>query len=397
MREDIEVPGACTVRLLAIAAQAAYRVKKDNLIDPDYSEEYRQGLKILANHGYSINHSIAPQASEGTGTSPLAAVCLMPNDSQAPIVIAYRGTKTMDDVASDIRLGVAGVVDKQFRDAAFEFYRKVREANPEREIVITGHSLGGHLAQYVAAKAYNTDPLLVSKQPLVQVRTFNTAPVSTSHGEVFENNSQLLSQFVNYRLSSDLVSDLPLKQYYGNTFVFPCSKSWHSSHSMEAVITKGLPEEVLNQAVGTNHSSKPHNMLIELTNGLLHSYQSQVDGQFFSRFRAGARNVEAMQKELPAVLELTKNGKYDQAIEQLDALKQKMDGTMSKHFIDVLMDSTINVKITEQMYKSAKEVSAAKKERQLDMKAQFKELRNTLIAESAVENYTEENQRVGSP
>lgn len=31
----------------------------------------------------------------------------------------------MDDVASDIRLGIAGVVDKQFRDAVYEFYRKV--------------------------------------------------------------------------------------------------------------------------------------------------------------------------------------------------------------------------------------------------------------------------------
>jgi hypothetical protein len=363
---------SCTVRLLTLAAQSAYRVKNDNLIDSSYSEEYSKGLIAIGEHGYAITDSIAPIGSKGTGTSPLAATCLMPNDSQGPIVIAFRGTKTMGDVGSDIKLGIGGVVGAPFRDAAFAFYQKVREENPGRSIVLTGHSLGGHLAQYVATKAYNTDPQLRSN-PLVQVRTFNTAPVSTKHSVVFKNNKTLLAQFVNYRLSPDVVSDLPLGTYYGNTFVFPCSKRWYSSHTMGAVI-KHLPVDVLNQTIGTKDSSKNHNLLIELTNGLFHSYQSQVKGQFFSRFRAGAKNVAAMQEALPIIIEHIKNGRYGQAVDALEALEKKMNGSMSKNVIHILRKSTDEVRERDLMHQASQSVS---KEVQYDMKARVAQDRKT--------------------
>jgi hypothetical protein len=339
----------CTVRLLTLAAQAAYRVQKDNLIEPAHSEAYRQGLIDLSKHGYAITDTIAPIKSKGTGTTPLAAVCLCPHDSTGPIVISFRGTKTMRDLLSDIRLVTVGVVDKVLRDAAFEFYQKVRNENPGRELVITGHSLGGHLAQYVATKAYNTDPKLASN-PLVQVRTFNTAPLFTTHSEVFKKKRHLLLQFVNYRLSSDLVSDLPLQQYYGSTFVFPSPQRWYYSHNMGAM-TKHLPDEIMSQVVGTSNSSKQHTLLIELTSGVMTSYQCRVQGQFFSRFRAGSRNVAAMQKELPDIVQQIKNGDYNHAIDKLGALKSRLDGKVSQQIIVALIKNTLNVQLSKQIPK----------------------------------------------
>lgn len=364
----------CTVRLLAIAAQAAYRIKNDNLIDPTYSDGYQQTLVDMAEHGYSITDSIAPIKSKGTGTTPLAALCLTPQDRHSPLVIAFRGTKTSGDMVSDIKLGTTGVVEKKLRNAAFEYYQKIRKENPGREIVLTGHSLGGHLAQYVATKAYNTDPELAAN-PQVQVRTFNTAPVATRHSSIFSSHNHLRAQIVNYRLSPDWVSDLPLKQYYGNTFVFPCNKFWLFAHSMDPVM-KYLPEAVLNQEVGTTDRTKTHNALVELVNGVRTSYQCRVKGQILHRFRSGAQNLSLMETELPKVLDCIKNKNYDEAIERLQGLEKKLDGKISKQIIDVLKQSTQVVKLNE----NKQEPEIAEKTSQVtfkEMKSQMQQLRGS--------------------
>lgn len=350
MRELTENRSTCNVKLLAIASQATYKVKKNDTIDSTYSDAYKQTLDDIAKQGYAITQAISPiKKSQGTGTTPLAALCLTPQnptpqDPKSPIIIAFRGTKTRGDVVSDLRLGLLGVVDKIFRDDAFNFYQKIRDQHPEREIILTGHSLGGHLAQYVATKAYNTDEKLLAN-PIVQVRTFNTAPVSTIHSSVFKTHPHILPQFVNYRLSSDVVSDLPVQHYYGNTFVSPCSKGAFSSHSMGSVL-KFLPSEILNQTVGTSERSKEHNMLAELITGVMSSYQCRIAGQYFSRFRAGAKNLKEMQTILPKVAQDINNSNYNEAIQQLVDLKTRLDGKVSTKFIHALIERarTVNAK-----------------------------------------------------
>lgn len=337
----------CTIGLLIHASQAAYRIKKDNLIDPAYSEAYAQTLVDIAEQGYSIADSIAPLASKGTGKTSLAALCLMPQDKHSPLIISFRGTKTGSDVISDIRLSTLGVVEKQFRDAAFEFYRKMRIEYPEREIVLTGHSLGGHLAQYVATKAYNTDPYLVNN-PLVQIRTFNTAPIDTKHRSIFSTYPHLLSQIVNYRLSPDVVSDLPLQYYYGNTFVFPCDKGALASHPMGAV-RKYLPAEILSQTVGSSdHCTKKQDMLVELMRGVVFSYQCRVEGQFFSRYRAGVKNLAEFEKALPVLISAINEGHYDAAQSKLLELNRAVNGLVSKAIIEVLIHDVTRLKMNVQ-------------------------------------------------
>ncbi len=369
----------CTISLLISAAQAAYRVRKDNVINPNEHPSNPELLANIANNGYEIVKSIVPVKNEGSGRSPLAAICYKPQDSEGPLVISYRGTDAMGDVLSDLRLVTGGTVEKKFRDAAFEFYQQVRKENPNREIIITGHSLGGHLAQYVAAKAYNTDTKLQTN-PLVQVRTFNTAPADTAHNAVFNKFPQLLAQFVNYRLSPDAVSSLPLQKYTGNTFIFPSNKGTLNSHKL-GTMKEQLPAEILNQEV-TAHSdtAKKQTMLVELVKGVASSYQCRVEGQLFSRFRAGAKNVIEMQKAFPEIIKFIEKGQYDEAAFKIEALQGKLSGNVSKQLTDILMQKTIEAKVIQQMKKTeTPKISSI--EQQQQMKTELLKMKEESFAE----------------
>lgn len=335
----------CDIAFIALAAESAYRVKKGNKIDPNYSSVYQDTLLRFEQNGYTMKHAIAPKSSGGSGTSPLAALCLAPNDDKKPIIISFRGTKALGDIVSDIRIGINGVAERKFRDAAYNYYLNIRQQYPGREIIITGHSLGGFLAQYVGTRAYHQG-VESSDQGLLHVRTFNTAPIGSSHGVVLQNHPELTGKFVNYRLESDVVSKLPLQNYYGNTLIFPSKKNFKSAHSMKSLV-KELPEHVKNQVVGydsNTQSTSVQNALVELSKGMLYSYQCRVSGQYFSRFRAGPSNLALMQEYLPEIIKLMENKDYDNAIIQLGYLKNVLKGDVSTGLIDQLIHRTIAVK-----------------------------------------------------
>jgi len=146
-------PSTCTIDFLTVAAQAPYRIKVNNEINPEEKPEYQETFDSLKKHGYKITRAIAPQSAKGTGKTELGAACIEPLDNKAPIIVSFRGTKSKWDMLSDVRLGVLGVVTKALRDDAFNFYNEVRKKHPDREIILTGHSLGGHLAHYVLGSA----------------------------------------------------------------------------------------------------------------------------------------------------------------------------------------------------------------------------------------------------
>ena len=112
----------CTIGLLTMACQTAYMLRENNLVDLTGSPRHHRTLTGLAKHGYAITRSIAPESAGGQGQTPLAALCLEPQDRTSPIIISFRGTNTRSDLVSDARLGTLGVVETDFRNAAFEFY-----------------------------------------------------------------------------------------------------------------------------------------------------------------------------------------------------------------------------------------------------------------------------------
>ena len=86
------------------------------------------------------------------------------------IVIAYRGSQLFpikeayrDFVETDLQIGL-GKKPKQF-DEGLELYRKIIDRFSYKEVRLTGHSLGGGIAQYVAlmSELYTNDENFVPK------------------------------------------------------------------------------------------------------------------------------------------------------------------------------------------------------------------------------------------
>ena len=94
-------------------------------------------------------------------TSPPFAAFAFKNDATGEVVVAYRGTDGLTDGAADAAI-LAGRWDRQFQQG-MDFAAKVQndpvifpEGTDPSKVLVTGHSLGGAIAQ-ITAQAYGLD------------------------------------------------------------------------------------------------------------------------------------------------------------------------------------------------------------------------------------------------
>ncbi len=117
-------------------------------------------LALISSHIYHSNPGDpgATKAKQGRPFKRLADAAVMEHSSgfQGAIyecgdtwIVAYRGTESWEDVKADVNIG-AGNVPGQFVPA-MQLFEKAQQVKSLSKIIVTGHSLGGGLAQLVSA------------------------------------------------------------------------------------------------------------------------------------------------------------------------------------------------------------------------------------------------------
>lgn len=329
----------CTISLLIHASQLAYRTadlgdpetppssvppSRTNMSTPALVEEVKQT-------GYEVATMVNSSARESDG---LSALVLKPKDDHSPIVISFKGTDSLQDCVSDVSIAFSGVAKKGLREKAYSFYQDIRTQYPGREIILTGHSLGGHLAQYVGARAYDT---ATEKGPL-QVRTFNTAPINTRYGESLLHKG-FPFPFVNYRLDRDPVSSSTWGGNYGDTVAFQTTNV-RNPHSI-AAMRDDLPDAVKDLSVGgISDGERQLSALKEKVVNTKGAYAVHVmwQWQWFYPWRQGLKNKAIMNSALDTVSDCLNKTPPDMtgAAKSLKAAEDAVEGTVSKRFLKIL-------------------------------------------------------------
>ena len=176
------------------------------------------------------------------------AANLFENKTTGEFVIAYRGTErpglgenendiksVLKDFMTDMNLVISNF-DEQFNDA-WKFFKTVKQQHPKSKIVIVGQSLGGALAQIVAAKEYTIN------RSKVETYTFN-APGCSHMLDVCDCNPKLNYSFVtNYSVMNDWCG--MFGEHVGQRYLIPPIPLND--------IEKGSSVEVLNNVLFTTH------------------------------------------------------------------------------------------------------------------------------------------------
>lgn len=132
------------MRRYAILSSTAYQV---------YNHGEEKAEKKL--NEFLPKHEIIPELSDGYSST----IIKKRQDKPDEIIVAYRGTQNLKDVAVDIAQvatgspveKIGGVPTGYFKIAQ-EKFDAVKQAHPNADITTTGHSLGGSLAYYIGKK-----------------------------------------------------------------------------------------------------------------------------------------------------------------------------------------------------------------------------------------------------
>lgn len=178
---------------------------------------------------------------DSTGTSGTA---FLDKDS-GEVIIAYTGTNPSADIAKDVDTDAGGIIMAlgNHCDEAFKFYERIRQRYGDN-ITLTGHSLGGNVAQMVALEynaprtvVYNSAPLYLeglikSKDKIIDYLT----PWDSAREKIINKQKTFTGQVVRIRTQDDPLNNVSiplLGVYLGEDYLLENS----GGHSIDPDIT----------------------------------------------------------------------------------------------------------------------------------------------------------------
>ena len=270
---------------------------------------------------------------DSTGTSGTA---FLDKDS-GEVIIAYTGTNPNADIAKDVATDAGGIIMAlgNHCDEAFKFYERIRQRYGDN-ITLTGHSLGGNVAQMVALEynaprtvLYNAAPLYLeglikSKDKIIDYLT----PWDSAREKIINKQKTFTGQVVRIRTQDDPLNNVSiplLGVYLGEDYLLENS----GGHSIDPYITGDKNQ--INQIKDILEKQSPEKMT-ELEK----------------------KNYETLKK-----LQGVKNGLLKQLNTQFLS-----DGSISSHemfFLDSVQATAVATAMTESVSNGHSEIEAVAK------------------------------------
>jgi len=312
---------------------------------------------------------------------------LFENIKNKELIIAYRGTErfglgenisnfnaVIKDVLTDLDL-VAGNFNEHFVDA-WKFYKAVKEQNPKRKIKIVGQSLGGALAQVVAAKEYTVN------RKKIETFTFN-APGCAHLLEVYDCNTQFNYSFIyNYSVMNDccgvfgkhigqtlFIRPLPLKQTDTKNKMEALLYAFLSSHEAIFKYSEETMGKVFRKPKDFNQQEGIALWYFD-ENNPLKEYKNLSEYLFENPLQAEFKNNEFVQKTetffKETIIDEFQNSDVAVAIKTLTDNIKQMQTEQREKFLDGLGHNTFTIivktfdsimaEISIENYKKAKQI-----------------------------------------
>lgn len=218
----------------------------DRKNDTDYHEILRQAA-IYAYHGkdaeipegYSLEESVRnPQ------TGFYADVLVGEDD----VIITIRGTELFSkDTFNDVAMARSRI-PAQTRDA-LDLYNKVKKEYPDKDIISTGHSLGGSLAEIVGA---------LNGELAVGFNAYGVRDLFNENAVIQEDN------IVNYVNTQDVVTVVNGENHIGETYSVPnIGKGVKGKHDAEGMGELSEREKITTEEIKDIADEKfnPHKVL----------------------------------------------------------------------------------------------------------------------------------------
>ncbi|GEM_PF-3772907 len=254
----------CTVSDLAQVCCEAYRENGDD-VDTHYAstslarKHFRlQSSPKKVNELPSGARYIIIEPNENTANTTIA------DKNPRPIIIAFKGTDTnnLNDLHADWQIMVHGQA-RTYQKEANTAVENLVKSYPKRPIIVTGHSLGGSIAQHAVANILNNN-LSCSQKPDIRAVTFGAPGMSDEmHNEIKKAGNKL--HFITIEHVNDPIAGLGGVNPTNTVYKVKNDEVAHGINTYIPNSENGLPDRLtdLGNVIVSGNLRKVHHNLFQ--------------------------------------------------------------------------------------------------------------------------------------